>query len=411
MIKCKGCLKLRIGVGLDETGKNLKINFVLMLGAESSINPTPVEVVLNDLLRLTAYSTLQAAQRSNKFSRLLALTNDPGFEPPPGVLLFPDEAGEGDFHFGQKLRTVVAKLPPDEGLVYMGGGAGLLSGQAEWAGLELALRSAQKVVTANNYFSADLVGWRPGAALLDLPEVELPASDNNLAWALCRRAGLSWQAMLPNNQRSLGMQFDIDTPSDAAALKLWLSYNQAKWPHLAEVNHFLAQSREFDLIPVQPILAALSDFGSEVLVSGRISAGLHRTLELRSHGQTRILSEERGMRADGRDSRGEVQSLAGFLLEELGPKRFFERLAKSADAAILDSRVLFAHLKRQPDRADRFNSDAFQTEQVKDPLVRAFTEAALEARERWNFPVLLGGHSMVSGSLLLLLELAPPKDY
>lgn len=394
---------------MSETDNKLKINLALMLGAESGPELSPVEIAMNEFLRLTASATLKNALASGKFSRLLVLTNDPFFEPPAGVERNSDPAG--DFHFGRALRTVVVNLPENEAVVYLGAGAGLLFGRAEWDGLEAALYSGSPVVTANNYFSADLVGWYPANALLRLSENDLPDSDNNLAWALCRRAGLRWQPMLPGNRRSLATQYDIDTPTDVAALALWLQQNRLRAPYLASAGQFLENCSAFRSIPVQQILTALGDFGSEILVSGRVSAGLHRTLELRTHGQVRVLSEERGMRASGREARGEVQSLAGFLLEELGPKRFFERLAKTADAAILDSRVLFAHLKCQPDRADRFNSDAFQLDHIQNPIVRAFTEAALEARERWNFPVLLGGHSAVAGSLLLLLELVHVKDY
>jgi hypothetical protein len=369
-------------------------------------------VALDELLRIAARTTLNSARKTGKFARLLAVTNDPRFEPDAGIELCRDKVeGAGqNFHFGRALRVVAANFPTKEGLVYLGGGAGLLLSEADWEGLQHALESGLQIITANNYFSADLVGWRPLEALLELPEAELPDSDNNLAWALCRRAGLGWQPMLPGNARSLGMQFDLDTPTEVAILKVWLEQNLESWPHLSPVNEFLRVCREFDTIPARELRAALSDEKSEVLVCGRVSAGVHRSLELRSHGQTRLLSEERGMRAGGREARGEVESLAGFLLEALGPKRFFEKLAKSADAAILDSRVLFAHLKCQPDRADRCNSDAFRPELIANPVVRAFTEAALEARLRWNFPVLLGGHSAVSGGLLLLLELVPPRS-
>jgi len=374
-------------------------------------NPAPIERLLDRLLCLTACATLQATRKSGYFSQLVAFTNDPLFEPPPGIILKCEENSCNPFHFGQALQKIVADLPPQEALFYLGAGAGLLLGQLEYTGLVAALQSGPAVVTANNYFSADFVGWQPLQALLNLPVEELPQSDNNLAWVLCRKAGLSWQPLLPDNKRSLAMQFDIDTPTDAAILNLWLGQKGASWPHLSEVAAFLAKCPELETAPVKEVLTALSDFESEVLVSGRVSAGLHRALELASHGQTRVLSEERGMRAEGREGRGEVRSLVGFMLEELGPRRFFEKLAKSADAAIIDSRVLFAHLNLQPSRADRFNSDIFRPDLIQNPVVKAFTEAALEARLRWNFPVLLGGHSAVAGSLLLLLELVPPKAY
>lgn len=396
---------------LTTTNLNPKINLLVMLGVEFVAAPTAIETTLDKLLQLTACSILRSAQTTAYFNNLIILTNQANFEPPSKVILRYDDEADQIFHFGQALRRIAASLPPEETLLYVGAGAGLLLEQTEWDGLRTAMQSGPKVVTANNYFSADLVGWQPMQALLDLAETDLPESDNNLAWVLCRRAGLSWQPMLPNNQRTLAMQFDIDTPTDAAILNLWFKQKGQSKPHLSPIAEFLAETTTLDNVPVGEVLAALADFESEVLVMGRVSAGVHRILELRSFGQTRILSEERGMRAGGREARGEAISLAGFLLEELGPRRFFEKLAKSADAAIIDSRVLFAHLKLKPSRADRFNSDIFQPDLISNPEIRAFTEAALEARERWNFPILLGGHSAVSGSLLLLLELLPLKSF
>ena len=55
-----------------------------------------------------------------------------------------------------------------------------------------------------------------------------------------------------------------------------------------------------------------------------------------------------------------------------------------------------------PSAADRFYSDLRQPEKISDPWVRRFTEAAIEA----PIPVVLGGHSLVSGGLYALVEAA-----
>ena len=104
------------------------------------------------------------------------------------------------------------------------------------------------------------------------------------------------------------------------------------------------------------------------------------------------------MRASGRLARGEVRSLLGALLERLGPAAFFALLGEVCDVALLDTRVLFAHLGRQPSVADRFASDQLAPATIADPVVRAFTAAAAAA----PIPVLLGGHSLVSGGLWVL---------
>ena len=57
-------------------------------------------------------------------------------------------------------------------------------------------------------------------------------------------------------------------------------------------------------------------------------------------------------------------------------------------------------------RADRFWSDLARPEQIEEPFLREFTQAAREA----SIPVLLGGHSLVSGGLMLLTEHAWRDD-
>jgi hypothetical protein len=80
---------------------------------------------------------------------------------------------------------------------------------------------------------------------------------------------------------------------------------------------------------------------------------------------------------------------------------FFEDLAGMADAAIIDSRVLFAAKDIHPDAADRFASDLFWIDTIRDSWLRDFTQAAAEA----PLPVILGGHSLVSGGLYALAEI------
>ena len=98
----------------------------------------------------------------------------------------------------------------------------------------------------------------------------------------------------------------------------------------------------------------------------------------------------------------QAQSLLGFLLEEIGPKRFFERMALLGDGLVLDTRVIEAHLGLRPSREDRFQSDLFNSEAIQEPTLRAFTKAAAEA----PIPVVLGGQSLVSGGLMALNDIA-----
>jgi hypothetical protein len=89
-------------------------------------------------------------------------------------------------------------------------------------------------------------------------------------------------------------------------------------------------------------------------------------------------------------------------LDAVGPERFFANLANLAQAVFIDSRVLFAHRGLWPSAADRFYSDLRQPEKVGDPFVGTLTEAAMAA----PVPVIMGGHSLVSGGLYVLVEAA-----
>ena len=106
------------------------------------------------------------------------------------------------------------------------------------------------------------------------------------------------------------------------------------------------------------------------------------------------------MKALGRDRRGEVVSLVGRLIESLGYVEFFEFLSQFCRGAVLDTRVLFEHFKWKLSQADRFASDVGALELISHPELREFTAAAFSA----PIPVLLGGHSLVTGGMWALID-------
>jgi hypothetical protein len=77
-------------------------------------------------------------------------------------------------------------------------------------------------------------------------------------------------------------------------------------------------------------------------------------------------------------------------------------LAELGDAAFLDTRVLLAHRGIEASREERFLSDLGRWEEIGEPFLREFTRAAVEA----PIPVLLGGHSLMSGGLMAMNEFA-----
>ena len=102
------------------------------------------------------------------------------------------------------------------------------------------------------------------------------------------------------------------------------------------------------------------------------------------------------------DDRGEAHSILGFYLEQVGPRRFFQSIGQLGDAAFIDTRVIFDHLRPGLSRRDRFLSDLGRPRGIEDDLIREFTREAMEA----PIPVVLGGHSLVAGGMLALIEVA-----
>lgn len=106
------------------------------------------------------------------------------------------------------------------------------------------------------------------------------------------------------------------------------------------------------------------------------------------------------MKALGREERGEVTSLMGYFLEEVGPEKFIDYIEKIARCAFLDTRVLMAHFRMNLTPEERFLSDLGMWEELSNPLMSDFTRAVMGS----EIPVLCGGHSLVLGALWALVE-------
>ena len=290
------------------------------------------------------------------------------------------------FHFGRRLAGLVDHYGMER-CFYMGGGAGPLLTAADMAGIAEAILAADRLLITNNFYSSDFVAFTPTATLKGQPP---PESDNELAWLLGEDAGLPIREL----PRTGATQLDVDTPVDLFTL--------ASHPDAGPHTRAYLDSLALDLSHLDAALSLMLDRDATILVAGRVSSATWSYLERETACSTRVLSEERGMRASGRQARGEVRSLLGYYLEAVGMDRLFETLATMGQALFLDNRVLFAHRGLWPSAADRFYSDLRQPEEVSDPFVRALTEAALAA----PVPVIMGGHSLVAGGMYAMIDAA-----
>ncbi len=290
-----------------------------------------------------------------------------------------------DFHFGRRLLELVDRYRLGK-VFYTGAASMPLLTPAFLSRIALALEE-EGVVVANNLFSSDWVGFSPAEALR---KITPPSSDNDLAFRLWDEAGL--KPLIP--PPSTATVYDIDTPSDLIVLKAYPGFEGRLASMLEEMP--------LDAGPVWEIVKVLKDENAFILAAGRVPSYAWEKLERETLCRTRVISEERGMRSSGRLSRGEVRSVLGYLVDALGPEDFFRKVAEMAQAAILDTRVLMAHWRIWPPEEERFASDLLLPEEVKDPKLKEFTKAAREA----PIPILLGGHSLVCGGIMALVDIA-----
>jgi hypothetical protein len=363
------------------------VDLIIMSGAGGQ---SPVESMVDGARRAVASDLVGKALAGGAFARIVVSTNDAVLAElcagRPGVWVEPDPEGE-PFHFGRRMQSLVAKYGMQR-VVYLGGGSAPLLPVSTLCEMAERVRDADRLFLANNFYSVDFCAFTPADELLSLPP---PANDNSLGWLLSETAGLPAHELA----RSAATVFDVDTAIDLVTLSLH--------PEVPPYTRRYLDGLKLDTQTVSAASAFFVDRNAEVLICGRVSSTTLSHLERESACRTRVLSEERGMRADGRLARGEVRSLLGMLVETTGVEHLFQHVVPELGrAAFIDDRVVWAHCRVWSSANDRFNSDLYRSAEISDPFVRRWTEAAAAC----PVPVVLGGHSLVSGGLYVLVEAA-----
>jgi len=296
---------------------------------------------------------------------------------------------DATFDFGVEIKKIVAEVTTKSVLYLSGAGSPLLS-REEFIGIAEDLAVAEALVITNNPQSSDVVGWTPAMAIMQLETI---TADNALGYLLRRDADLPRQLM----EHSVGVHFDIDTPTDIMMLKLVDLGGRRLKQTLAEID--------WDLSPYLALKQVLTERISErqglvprIWMSGRIGAPVITHINTHLIARLRIVSEERGMKSMGQE--GMVCSFVGSFLDDLGTASFYRYLHRSSDAALIDTRPIFAHFRIQPSDNDRFASDLLLWREVEDPWVREFTKAASES----TIPIILGGHTLILGGIWALVD-------
>ena len=307
--------------------------------------------------------------------------------------------------FGERLRALVGKLPDGAGLVILGSGSIPLATRLDAADLLAVAGSGERRALANNRYSADVVAIGAASALASVPD--LP-NDNALPRWLDDTAGFEVGDL---RRRWRRLAIDLDAPLDV----LLTSATSDLGP---DVDVRSVTDR------IDRLRAVAADRRAELVVAGRTSASTLRWLERHTASQTRALVEERGLRASSfatrgdrsgggdQSSRGDLEapgrpprSVLGLVLDDRGPDALGSVLAELGDGAIVDSRVLLAHLlgadeSGWPAAEDRYASDLLLADRVRDPWLRALTASARDSA----IPVLLGGHTLAGPGVRLVLR-------
>jgi hypothetical protein len=284
--------------------------------------------------------------------------------------------------FGDRLRELIEGASSG-GLVVLGSGSIPLATAADRRAFVQAAASHERRALANNRYSADIVAIARTDQLPVIPD--LPG-DNALPRWLLEVADYRVEDL----RRRWRLAVDIDGPLD---LVLTGARPAPDGTDLGPVRARLAG-----------VLRVAGDPQAELLVAGRASSATLAWLERHTSSRTRALIEERGMRAALVVNRRPPASVLGALLDHDGPESFGPHLARLADAAIVDTRVLLAHRlgadeSAWPAAEDRFASDLLLPDRIADTWLRALTASAAAA----PIPILLGGHTLVGPGVRLIM--------
>jgi len=364
---------------------NEDITLIVMAGGGGE---TPIEQAVAQACRAAARDTIERVLDADVASRVIVVTDRAEWAATLAdlpVTIDLDTSG-APFHFGKRLAGVIERHDVRRAF-YVGGGSAPLIDGATWRAIVDSIRHDEDVIVTNNIFSSDWAAFAP--AEVALKYADQLRTDNSLGWVLSRHGGLAAREW----PRSAATQFDIDTPTDLLVAGLRADLGPHLSAHIATLgwdDSHIRLARQILMTPAK-----------QVIIAGRVPQSTLAYLENKTLCWVRVYSEERGMRASGRLASGLVRSLLADYLDLVGSERFFGEMGELADAMFLDSRVIMAARKRGvwPLPADRFHSDLRRPDGIADPFLRDFTVAAVAA----SIPVVLGGHSLVSGGLLALI--------
>lgn len=345
------------------------------------------ERALNGAHQAAARDLLQMLLQIPSIGRAIIATDDPTWATTLSDLPVTIDLDPADqpFHFGQRLVDLVEQYRTER-VLYAGGGSAPLLSRNCWAEIAGRLQQTDRLVITNNVHSSDWAAFVPAPEAASL--IAEQPNDNAIAWTLANQASFPATGL----EASASSRFDLDTPID-----LLIAHRH---PEIGSHLRRYLDGLGWESPQLDGVLAEMSREAGSLMVAGRASSAAWRSLERSTRCWVRVFAEERGMRASGRQQRGEVRSLLANYLDVVGVEDFFQALSELTNAVLLDNRVILASKALWPSTLDRFNSDLYRWEAIEEPFLQRLTRAAAEA----PIPVLMGGHSVVAGGLMALTE-------
>jgi len=362
-----------------------KVSMVICEGGKHS---SIIEETVSSVRKSVVLDLIELAGEVREIDEVILLTNHSdlaGSAMKLGAVISMDEENV-EFHLGRRLSDII-KSQNLQNIIYFGGGAAPLISKEELTRMALVLKETKNVVISNSFISSDFIAFTPASAI---NSIQLPAIDNPMAKLLHEQAGLRMELI----ETGISSSYDIDTLIDVMVLGVQ--------PRTGARTRRTIRKLDFDFSKLEKAKQTLLNPDAEVLIYGRISPYPLSYITHNAKCRLRILMEERGMRGLGRLERQEVTSVFGYLLESSSLENLINAISKMCDCAFLDTRVLFAHLKLDLTKWDRFNSDLGNFDKIENPIVRDFTALAAKA----EIPIICGGNTLVNGGIWALLDAA-----
>ena len=317
-----------------------------------------------------------------------------------------DPTGPRRESFGERLARLVRDEHVSGGLVVLGDGAVPLLRPSDAGRLLETAGSSRREALTNNRYSSDVCAIADARALLTL--APLP-TDNALPRWLEERAGYVVRELAGRDRLAL----DVDTPLDVALVAL----ARGAPPTIRRV----ARAHGLKVPHLDALRELAADPRRELLVAGRSGSRTLRWLERNVRCRVRFLAEERELRTSSPLAIGPPtaqttalrarppRSSLGRLLHALGPGALGEIVAELADGALIDTRVLLADRLGAdegawPSPEDRYASDLLRATGIADPWLHDLTASVARAA----LPIVLGGHTLVSPGVPLILGARRP---